>query len=305
MNKCLKQLGAPVNLIQVLSSPSTEMTQSLMRSVDLIIATGGSKMVKAAYSSGKPAHGVGPGNVQVILDKGIDYRIAARQIIAGRKFDNGIICSGEQFVHLPKEQELEILSAFTEEGAHLIEDHNEIARLKDTLFPEGGLNKTMIGQSIETITQAASIDINLNTKVLLVRASMDQGDPFRREKLFPVLAFEPYQSLDEAIDHANLNLNIEGKGHTSVIHSNRVSMIEQTSMKLVTSRIVVNQTSALSAGGSFLNGFAPSTTLGCGSWGNNSLSENLDFHHLINVQRIGMPLKTRIPSPEEIWSFGD
>ena len=134
---------------------------------------------------------------------------------------------------------------------------------------------------------------------------MDQGDPFRREKLFPVLAFEPYQSLDEAIDHANLNLNIEGKGHTSVIHSNRVSMIEQTSMKLVTSRIVVNQTSALSAGGSFLNGFAPSTTLGCGSWGNNSLSENLDFHHLINVQRIGMPLKTRIPSPEEIWSFGD
>jgi succinate-semialdehyde dehydrogenase len=303
MNESLAELGAPENLIQLLAAPSYERTQVLMREVDTVIATGGAKMVKAAYSSGTPAFGVGPGNVQVIFDDAIDYCVAARAVVTGKTFDNGIICSSEQFVHFPSKDEARVLKSFTDAGAFLIDNPDLILKLEKALFPGGIQNKALIGRSVSVIAEAASISIPPTTRVLMVRARPGDQDPFRREKMFPVLSYESYNTLIEAIESANRNLRLEGMGHTCVVHSNSNLMIEQVALELYVSRIVVNQPGSLSAGGNFRNGLAPSTTLGCGSWGHNSISVNLDYHHLLNIQKIAIPVERRVPKSEEIWTL--
>lgn len=295
-------LGAPENLVQIIREPSMELTKALMESVDVVVATGGAAMVKAAYGSGKPAYGVGPGNVQVILDRDIDFTEAAKKIITGRKFDNGIICSSEQAVIYHHEDREKVLKAFTENGALYIDDPAQADALRRTLFDGKLMNKRMIGQSIAKIAAAAGIPLAEGTLVIFIPSDGTHEDVLRREKMFPVLAGFEYSNLAEAIAIANENLYIEGQGHSCAVHSNNQATIETIALGVNTSRVVVNQPSSLSAGGSYFNGFAPTTTLGCGSWGNNSISENLDYKHLINIQRIGMPIPATIPGYEELWS---
>jgi succinate-semialdehyde dehydrogenase len=295
-------LGAPENLVQIIREPSMELTKALMESVDVVVATGGAAMVKAAYGSGKPAYGVGPGNVQVILDRDIDFTEAAKKIITGRKFDNGIICSSEQAVIYHHEDREKVLKAFTENGALYIDDPAQADALRRTLFDGKLMNKRMIGQSIAKIAAAAEIPLAEGKLVIFIPSDGTHEDVLRREKMFPVLAGFEYSNLAEAIAIANENLYIEGQGHSCAVHSNNQATIETIALGVNTSRVVVNQPSSLSAGGSYFNGFAPTTTLGCGSWGNNSISENLDYKHLINIQRIGMPIPATIPGYEELWS---
>ena len=302
INESIRALGAPENLIQILDVCSTELTIALMQAVDVVVATGGGAMVKSAYSSGKPAYGVGPGNVQVILDRGIDFDDAAKKIVLGRKFDNGIICSGEQAVIFHEDDRDAVIKALVENGAYYVTNPADADALRATVFKEGHLNKDVVGQSVAKIADMAGVKVTGDAKVIFIPSTGAPDDVLRYEKMCPVITSFTYKNLDEAIAIANFNLSLEGKGHSCAVHSINQENIEAIAIGVYTSRVVVNQPSSLSAGGSYYNGFAPTTTLGCGSWGNNSISENLDYKHLINIQRIGMPINFTPPSYDELWS---
>jgi len=303
-NHALKKCGAPDSLIQVISAPSIEFTSALMKAVDVVVATGGMAMVKSAYSSGKPSYGVGAGNVQCILDRDIDIRQAVAKIIVGRTFDNGIICSGEQSVIAPIEDYDTVIAEFNAQGGYYIDDPIQKQKLRETLFPGGVISKDLVGQSVPKIAQASGLPVPAGTKVILVSADgIGDADLLCREKMFPVLVTFKYQDFSQAVEIAQTNLNVEGKGHTCVIHSNNKGHVEYAGKALTVSRLVVNQPCSTSAGGAFYNGLAPTTTLGCGTWGNNSISENFTYKHLLNVSRISYFLENSpIPSDEEIWA---
>jgi len=302
-NETVAKYNAPRDLIQIIEEPSKELTQELMEKVDVVVATGGMGMVKAAYSSGKPAFGVGAGNVQVIIDRDADIKKAIPKIITGRAFDNGIICSAEQTVMVPVEKFDEVVAEFEAHSCHFISNSDEKERLRKTLFTEGIPNKDVIGQDVTEIAQLADIDIPQGTKVLIVEADgIGRDDVFCKEKMCPVLTLIKYKDFKEAVDIAQKNLDFEGKGHSVTIHSNIKENIEYAGINLKVSRILINQICATSNGGSFFNSLAATTTLGCGSWGNNSISENLDYKHLINISRIAYPIEgASMPKDGELW----
>lgn len=304
INQSLENLGAPKDLIQIIEAPSIEKTNDLMKLADVVVATGGMGMVKAAYSSGKPAFGVGAGNVQIIIDREIDFRDAAKKIVAGRTFDNGIICSGEQTVIAHEDDYNEVMSAFIAEGGYLITDQKEKDLLRNTLFIEGHMNKDVVGQSVQRIAEMAGLSIPKDRRVILVEADgIGDQELFCREKMCPVLSTFKYTTFQEGIKIAKVNLELEGNGHTAGIHSNNITNIKKVGEVLSVSRVVVNAPTSTTAGGSFTNGFAPTTTLGCGSWGNNSISENFTYKHLINISRIGLIREdVSVMSDIEIWS---
>ena len=301
--------GAPEDIIGWIDVPSIELSSQLMkhRSISCILATGGPGMVTAAYSSGNPALGVGPGNVQVIMDRGIDYEDAVKKIIIGRTFDNGIICSGEQAVFIPKEDFNKVLDLFRKNGVFVVEDEASIKKFADTIFPENGpINRKIVGQSVQTIAKLADVEVPEGTRMILIKAraiGKGNGEPLCREKMCPVMITAPYDTFEDAIKLAQSDLEYEGKGHTASIHSNDMEHVRYAGENLTVSRLIVNQSSSTGAGGSLYNGFAPTTTLGCGSWGNNSISENLNYTHLINVSQIGLYNKDKkVPTDEEIWA---
>lgn len=302
-NAALAKLGAPEGLIQIIDEPSIELTNELMKKVDVVVATGGMAMVKSAYSSGKPAFGVGVGNVQVIIDDDADIKDAIPKIVTGRAFDNGIICSAEQTVMVPEGKYEQALAEFEKNFCHVIRDSGQRDRLREILFVNGVANKDVIGQSAATIAKLAGIDVPENTMVIVVTATgIGSADLLCKEKMCPVLSILTYKNFKEAVAIAQANLNYEGNGHTVTIHSDNKENIEYAANNLSVSRILINQICATSNGGSFFNGLAATTTLGCGSWGNNSISENLDFKHLINISRIAYYKKdSKVPSDSELW----
>ena len=297
----LAKIGAPENLIQILDEQSRENTKNLIENADVVIATGGMGMVKAAYSSGRPALGVGAGNVQCIIDTDADLNSAVPMIAVGRAFDNGIVCSAEQSVIAPKVLKEEVIAAFKKNKTYVIKDAEERNRLRETIFNFGAMNKNVIGQNALKIAEMAEIKVPADTKVIMVEA--DGGnDILGKEKMCPVLTLYLYDDFKEAVEIAKSNLDMEGKGHSVAIHSNNRENIEYAGLQISVSRFVINQCCATSAGGSFYNGFAPTNTLGCGSWGGNSISENLDYKHLINVSKIGYYMKdNKVPNEEELW----
>jgi len=299
----LKKINMPEDLIQVISEPTIELTNSLMKEVDVVIATGGMGMVKAVYSSGRPALGVGAGNVQCIIDRDADVAAAVPKIIAGRAFDNGIICSGEQSVIFPGEKRHDVMFEFERNDAHVIWDDKEKDALRKAVFENGAMSKYAVGQSAEAVAALAGITVPNGTKAIVVIADgPGEKDLFSKEKMCPVLAAYPYGDFREAVEIAGENLEIEGKGHSVSIHSNNRENIEYASLKLSVSRFVINQVCSFNAGGSFFNGLSPTNTLGCGSWGNNSISENLTYKHLINVSRIAYNMTdNKVPTDEELW----
>lgn len=302
-NEALKAFNAPENLIQVIEEPSVEMTSQLMKAVDVVIATGGMGMVKSAYSSGKPALGVGAGNVQCIIDQGYDIKAAIPKIIEGRAFDNGIICSGEQTIIAHESDYDAVKYVLKANGAFVIEDAENKEKIRRAMFVDGVMNKNLVGQSAVKVAEAAGIALPEKIKVIAVEADgIGEADVLCQEKMCPVITLIKYQTFSEAIDIAMANLEVEGKGHTISIHSDNDEHLEYAANRVPVSRILVNQICATMNGGSFFNGFAATTTLGCGSWGNNSISENLDYKHLMNITRIGYYNKdATVPSDEEMW----
>ncbi len=303
--RAVKAHGGPDDLIQLIRNGSVETTRELMKAVDVVVATGGGAMVKSAYSSGKPSYGVGAGNVPVVIDRGVDLADAAEKIVTGAAFDNGIICSHEQFVFTPEEHYDDTVKAFIATGkVWYTADPDEVQMFRDLVFPGGHMNKDVVGKSAQDIAARAGIDIPATARVILLAAEgSGTEDILAMEKLCPVVAILPYSTFEDAVGQAKANLLAEGAGHSAALHSHDESHIRYMGLELPISRLVVNQTSATSAGGSLTNGFAPTTTLGCGSWGGNSISENLDYKHLMNVSRIGKVIVDKpVPTDEEIWA---
>lgn len=302
-NKALGELGAPENVIQVIGEPSLNLTDELMHSADAVIATGGGSMVKAAYSSGKPSFGVGPGNVQCIFDRDVDIPEAVSETLAGRTFDNGIICAGEQTIIAPRETYDEIIDEFKKQGAVYIDDKTVIDRIREELFPNGKINSKLVGQSVQQVLGAAGVEAPAKAKLAVLAMDVaGKSELLSKEKMFPIMTAYRYDTWDNAIEIAKSNLEVEGKGHSVSVHSNNYEHILEVGKRVDVSRVVVNQICSTSAGGSFKNGLNPTTTIGCGSWGNNSISENLTYYHLMNRIRIAMVKPGwRQPTDEEIW----
>ena len=303
--KIVKSHNGPDDLIQVVTNGSVEKTQQLMQSADVVVATGGGAMVKSAYSSGKPSFGVGAGNVPVIIDRNINLKDAVEKIVDGASFDHGIICSHEQFVIAPEENFDQTIELFTNTGkVWFTDDKNQIQKLREIVFQDGHLNKDVVGKSASDVGEMAGIKVPDSARLILLPADgSGTEDVLAKEKLCPVIAIVPYSTFENAVAMAKANLLVEGAGHSAALHSNDEENIQMAGIELPISRLVVNQPSSTTAGGSLTNGFAPTTTLGCGSWGGNSISENLDYKHLMNVSRIGKVIVDKVvPSDEEIWT---
>lgn len=306
----LKGLNLPENTIQIVEDASIEASAELMKACDVVIATGGMGMVKSAYSSGKPALGVGAGNVQCIVDRDVDIAEVVPKIIAGRKFDNGIICSGEQTIFAPAENYDAIIAEAKKNGAFYVEDKETVAKFRDAIFPldeksgKNVMNKDLVGQSVQDVAKAAGVEIPEGTTVILLKAdTYGKADMLSKEKMCPVIATYAYDKFEDAIAMATANLEFEGKGHSVSIHSNNDEHIKYAGCTLPVSRVLINQICSTMNGGAFANSLTPTTTLGCGSWGNNSISENLSYKHLMNVTRIAKVKKGFVapPTQEEIW----
>jgi succinate-semialdehyde dehydrogenase len=298
-----REMGVPPDIFQVIEEPTIALTNQLMHTTDVVIATGGMGMVKAAYSGGRPSFGVGAGNVQCIVDRDVDLAEAVPKIVYGRTFDNGIICSAEQTVIAHGDDYDSVIAEFIKNGAYYIEKPKEVGALREALFPGGVMNKDAVGQPVETIAAIAGIDIPEGARLIVVKPGRyGKDDLFSKEKMCPVLSAYTYETWEEAVQIAQANLDVEGKGHSASIHSHDTSHVEYAALALPVSRVVVNQICATMNGGSFQNGLNPTTTLGCGSWGNNSISENLTYKHLLNISRIAyVKPGAKQPSDDEIW----
>lgn len=304
MNKALEKLGAPKNIIQIVEDPSIEVTQELMATSDVVLATGGMSMVKAAYSSGKPAYGVGQGNVQTIIDEDYDdLDLAANFIIIGRTFDNGMICACNQSIIVHKDKKEDMVAALKKHGAYYIEDEEEVDKVRKALFQEGVLQIDIVGQSAYKIAKKAGIDVPEDTRALVV-ASEARGseDVLCGEKLCPVLVLTTYEDFEDAVAIAKANLEYQGAGHSTVIYSNNDERIESTALELPVGRLLVNVPGIAAGGGGLFTHLNPTPSLGCGSWGGNSTSDNLTYEHLLDISRIAYPRKGNPPTHEEIWS---
>lgn len=304
MTAAIKALGAPDNLIQIVEEPTVEFSKEIMENCDVSISTGGPGLVKTAYSSGKPAYGVGAGNCQCLIDRGMDIDFVADKVVHSKMVENGIPCGGEQYAHCPKEEFDDIVEAFKRNGAYYIDDPKQVDSIRNTIFPGGELNKELVGKLPHVIAKAAGIEIPEETRLLAVKVEKyGYDEDLAKEKLFPVIAMRPYETWEEAVKIAEANLDVMGKGHSTMIHSNSQEHIEYAALNISVCRFGINQSSSKCVGGTLTNGLAPTGTVGCGSWGNNSISENLDYKHLMNVSRIVYELDPSVaPTDEEIWA---
>ena len=304
MREASKSVGAPEDLIQIIPEPTVELSGLLMSECDACISTGGPGMVKAAYKSGKPAFGVGAGNVQTLVDTDADIAEVAKKVATSRTYDNGVLCTCEQCVHIPASRHDEMVDELVKQGAYYISKPEEVEALRKGLFPGGVINKDAVGASPVFIAKLAGLEVPEETRFLLVEIEKSgKEECLAKEKLCPVLAINSYETWEEAVDKAVTNLKNEGAGHSAVVHSNSKEHVEYAAELLPVSRVGVNMIGSSGLGGGFDNGLNPTATLGCGTWGNNSISENLWWNHLVNIARIAYVLPNKpIPTDEEIWA---
>lgn len=303
MRAALKEIGAPEDLIQIVSEPTMEASSAVMSMCDVVVATGGPAMVKAAYSSGKPSYGVGAGNVQTLIDADADLEESAKKIAKSRTYDNGVLCTCEQCVHVPSEYFDKTVELLKLHGAAYVSEEEDINKLRKGMFPDGSINKDCVGASPVEIAKISGINIDKNAGFILVKIEKFGKEEFlSKEKLCPVLCVAEYDTWENAVAHAKTNLLNEGAGHSVVLHSHNDENIAYAGIELPVSRVGVNMIGSSGLGGGFDNGLNPTATLGCGTWGNNSISENLWWHHLVNITRIAKLIPdAKVPTDEEIW----
>ena len=281
--------GAPEGIIGCIEFPSLELTGELMHEADIILATGGPGMVHAAYSSGKPALGVGAGNTPVIIDETADIKLAVSSIIHSKTFDNGMICASEQSVTVLDSVYDEVRAEFARRGCYFLKG-DELDRVRHTILINGALNAKIVGQSAHTIAALAGVDVPEETKILIGEVeSVELSEEFAHEKLSPVLAMYHAKDFDEALDKAEKLVCDGGHGHTAslYIHPAQKKKIMKHAERMEACRIVINTPSSFGGIGDLYNfKMAPSLTLGCGTWGGNSVSENVGVKHLLNVKTV-------------------
>ena len=282
--------GAPEDIIAWIDVPSLELTNMLMQSADIILATGGPGMVKSAYSSGKPALGVGAGNTPAVIDESANVILAVNSIIHSKTFDNGMICASEQSVIVSDKIYDKVKDEFVKRGCYIL-NPEETEKVRKTIIINGALNAKIVGQKAHTIAELAGVSVPENTKILIGEVeSVDLSEEFAHEKLSPVLAMYKSSSFDDSLEKAYRLIEDGGLGHTSSLYVNTVTekeKIEKFYSKMKTCRVLVNTPSSQGGIGDLYNfKLTPSLTLGCGTWGGNSVSENVGIKHLLNIKTV-------------------
>ena len=298
--------GAPEGIISWIDVPSLELTNEVMRSADIILATGGPGMVKAAYSSGKPALGVGAGNTPVIIDDTANIKLAVNSIIHSKTFDNGMICASEQSVTVLESVYDEARNEFAARGCYFLKD-DEIEKVRKTIIINGALNAKIVGQKAHTIAKLAGVDVPEDTKILIGEVeSVNIEEEFAHEKLSPVLAMYKAKDFDEALAKAAQLVADGGYGHTAslYVNVNEHEKIMKHAEAMKTCRILINTPSSHGGIGDIYNfKMTPSLTLGCGSWGGNSVSENVGVKHLLNIKTVAERRENMLwfRNPEKVY----
>ncbi len=299
--------GAPDGIISWIDVPSLELTNLVMKEADIILATGGPGMVKAAYSSGKPALGVGAGNTPAIIDDTADIVLAVNSIIHSKTFDNGMICASEQSVIVHKNIYDKVKKEFIDRGCHIL-SKDETEKVRKTILINGALNAKIVGQSAHKIAALAGIDVPEQTKILIGEVkSVELSEEFAHEKLSPVLAMYKADDIHDAFDKAEHLIADGGYGHTSSIYLNaqtEKAKLDEFAGRMKTCRILVNTPSSQGGIGDLYNfKLAPSLTLGCGSWGGNSVSENVGVKHLLNIKTVAERRENMLwfRAPEKVY----
>lgn len=306
MRQGLRVVGAPEDLIQVVAEPSLELTGEMMRQVDLVVATGGGPMVKAAYSSGTPAYGVGPGNSCQIIAEDADIADAAAKITASKNFDYATSCSSENSLVIQSGVYDAMLAALESKGAHLCtaEEREKLRSWMWRLNKKGTLsiNPKIVARSAAVIAEGAGFAVPGDTTMLVVEGAMPlEEDLFAQEKLSPVLAVFRYRDFGEGLDILVRLIDNCGRGHSCGIHIFNRDYIDKLSETMKCSRIMVRQPQAAANGGAFFNGMPSTVTLGCGSWGGNITTENITCKHFLNVTWVSEPIEPSRPVDEDIW----
>ena len=299
--------GAPDGIIDWVDAPTLELSNRVMHEADIILATGGPGMVRAAYSSGKPAIGVGAGNTPAVIDSSADILLAVSSIIHSKTFDNGMICASEQSVIVVGDVYDAVRAEFEKRGCYFLLP-DEIERVRKTILINGSLNARIVGQSACTTASMADVEVPAGTKILIGEVeSVDPAEEFAHEKLSPVLAMYRAVSFEDAAAKAERLVEDGGLGHTSSLYVNAVTArdkIEQFSARMKTCRVLVNTPSSHGGIGDLYNfKLAPSLTLGCGSWGGNSVSENVGVKHLINIKTVAERRENMLwfRAPEKVY----
>ena len=299
--------GAPEEIIGWIDVPSLELTNTVMKEADIILATGGPGMVKAAYSSGKPALGVGAGNTPVVIDDTADIKMAVNSIIHSKTFDNGMICASEQSVTVLESVYEEVKKEFAYRGCYFLKEGEELDKVRKTIIINGALNNKIPGKSAYEIAKLAGVEVPENTKILIGEVeSVDISEEFAHEKLSPVLAMYKAKTFDEALEKAEQLVADGGYGHTAslFVHPAEKEKMAKHAAAMKTCRILVNTPSSFGGIGDIYNfKLAPSLTLGCGSWGGNSVSENVGVKHLLNIKTVAERRENMLwfRTPEKVY----
>lgn len=301
------EAGAPEGIIDWIDVPSLELTNMVMREADIILATGGPGMVKAAYSSGNPAIGVGAGNTPAIIDDSADILLAVNSIIHSKTFDNGMICASEQSVIVLEGIYKEVKKEFADRGCYFL-NKEETEKVRKTIIINGALNAKIVGQKATTIAKLAGFEVPESTKILIGEVtSVDISEEFAHEKLSPVLAMYKAKDFDDALEKAERLIADGGLGHTSSLYINTVTQkekLDKFAARMKTCRVLINTPSSHGGIGDLYNfKLAPSLTLGCGSWGGNSVSDNVGVKHLLNIKTVAERRENMLwfRTPEKVY----
>jgi len=304
INDELARVGAPPGLVQHLPGPVTkELTHSLMQLSDLVVVTGSQNNVRAGYSSGTPALGVGAGNVAVIVDDSADCADAARKIMASKIFDNATSCSSENSVVVHDRVYDRMIAALTEEGGALL-SAAEKATLQQTMFPGGHLSPAVTAQSVRKICSVSGLsrpDLTAAKCLMVEETGTGRAHPFSGEKLSPVLTVYRARDFADACGIVSAIYKFQGNGHSCGIYTEDESHVRKLAAEVTVARVIVKQAHTFATGGSFDNGLPFSLSMGCGTWGGNSFSDNLNYRHFLNITRIVRVIPPREPAPDEIF----
>lgn len=303
IREALVAKGAPADLIQCVEDVTIQKSQELMAEADLVVATGSMGLTKAAYSSGTPAYGVGPGNTPVILDRGYDKKAAAEMSVESIGGDNGMLCDGCNLLLYPNDEEADTFAALREAGIAVFEDEEAIEKFRQTIFGEDGeLRSGLVGKHAYKIADAAGISLPEGAVIIGLKVDqIGEAEILCKEIMSPVVILKSYDTFENAVAMATQNMvECGGVGHTAGIFTEDREHVLYAAERIPVSRVIINQPSP-NAWGPANNGLAPAVSEGCGTWGNNIISENVNYTHMINISRVAFPLDIEVKTPAEIF----
>lgn len=304
LREALKNCGVPENIIQVSEIASSEISKLLLAGCDRSLIAGTAKTVAEGYSSGHPSIGVSHGNVQVVLDRNVDYQKAIKDAIYAGYYDNALICSCTQGIIVPKEIHDDVVSWASEEMAYVISEESEIDKIRNILFPSGNFNRDYVGKDALYIAKKAEVSVPESIKLLIIdKDDMSDDDPLLNGEMASLTLLHSYSDFEEVLPLMSRALDKDGKGHSCVIYSNDKERVKQFAQALPLTRILVNQLGLYAGGQQLKNGLNPTANLACGSWANNGQSHNITYKDLINICAVVWPWDNhQVPAEETIWA---